>query len=720
MNLRRLLTPMAGAALLALLSIALISCGGAPTAQPTQAPAAAPPTEAPTAVPPTEAPTAAPPTEAPTAAPTEAMATTAPTEAPTTAPTEAMATTAPTEAPTAAPAAAAGEKPTVALVVGVKGDAFYVTMERGARMAADLYGFNLVADGPAQFSAVQQTPIVDAMIAKKVDVLLVAATDKQAMIQPIKRAYDAGIPVISVDTFIGDGNYVTGPITFPLSYVGSDNVQGGKIACDALIQAIGGQGSIYIQNVNPGISTTDQREQGCKEAIDATNGAVTLAGVDYNGDSAATAAQQTAAVLQRNPDLSAIFGTNLFSAEGAAQAVKNAGLTGVVKIANFDAPESAIQDLRNNVVDLVIAQKPADIGAIAVNYAHLALGGETIAINKRVPTGYVVITRDNVDTPEAQAAIYKSSATPEPVPAAVKDATIALVVGVKGDAFYVTMEKGARALADQLGVTLVADGPAQFNAVQQTPIVDAMIAKKVSVLLVAATDKQAMIQPIKRAYDAGIPVISVDTFIGDGNYVTGPITFPLSYVGSDNVQGGKIACDALIQAIGGQGSIYIQNVNPGISTTDQREQGCKEAIDATNGAVTLAGVDYNGDSAATAAQQTAAVLQRDPNLSAIFGTNLFSAEGAAQAVKNAGLTGVVKIANFDAPESAIKDLENNVVDLVIAQKPAEIGSVAVDYAIKALLGETVAIDKRVPTGYVVITRENVNTPEAQAAIYKSQ
>jgi hypothetical protein len=43
-----------------------------------------------------------------------------------------------------------------------------------------------------------------------------------------------------------------------------------------------------------------------------------------------------------------------------------------------------------------------------MNYAHLALNGETAAINKRVPTGYVVITRDNVNTPEAQAAIYKS------------------------------------------------------------------------------------------------------------------------------------------------------------------------------------------------------------------------------------------------------------------------------------------------------------------------
>ena len=69
----------------------------------------------------------------------------------------------------------------------------------------------------------------------------------------------------------------------------------------------------------PGISTTDQREQGCKEAIDATGGKVELVGVDYNDDSAAKAAEQTAAVLQRVPDLSGVFGANLFSAEGAAR-----------------------------------------------------------------------------------------------------------------------------------------------------------------------------------------------------------------------------------------------------------------------------------------------------------------------------------------------------------------------------------------------------------------
>jgi ribose transport system substrate-binding protein len=298
--------------------------------------------------------------------------------------------------------------PTIALVVGVKGDPFYVTMQKGAEAEADAMGANLIVDGPAQFDAVLQTPIVDALIARRIDALIIAATDKQAMVPVLQRVDAAGIPVISVDTFIGDGDYENGPVTFPLAYIGSDNQEGGRIGCQALIDASGGSGTFYIQNVKPGISTTDQREQGCKDAIAAAGSSVTLAGVDYNNDSAANAAQQTTAVLQRSPNLSGIFGANLFSAEGAAQAVKNANLSGTVKVANFDAPEQAIADLRAGAVDLVIAQKPADMGTTGVDYAMMAISGDTSTIQKRVPTGYVVIDRTNVDTPEAQAAIYKS------------------------------------------------------------------------------------------------------------------------------------------------------------------------------------------------------------------------------------------------------------------------------------------------------------------------
>lgn len=317
---------------------------------------------------------------------------------------------APAESKPAEAAAPAAGKATVALVYGVKNDGFYITMEKGLRDKAAELGLDAIADGPAQFDPVQQKPILDAIIAQNPAAICIAATDKQAMIEPMKAAYDKGIHIISVDTFIGDtaGDYSTGDITFPLSYVGSDNVQGGEIACKAVIDAMGGKGKMYIQNVKPGISTTDQREEGCKKAIDATGGAVTLVGTDYNGDDSSKAAEQTSAVLAANPDLGGIFGTNLFSARGAAQAVQNAGLTGVVKIANFDAPEDSIVALKDKVVDIVIAQHPYEIGQVCVQYAQAAINGEMDKIEKRFATGYTIITRDNVDSPEAQQAIYKS------------------------------------------------------------------------------------------------------------------------------------------------------------------------------------------------------------------------------------------------------------------------------------------------------------------------
>ncbi len=327
-----------------------------------------------------------------------------------------------------------------------------------------------------------------------------------------------------------------------------------------------------------------------------------------------------------------------------------------------------------------------------------------------------------VAAPAAEAPAEEAAAEEPAAEAAGEAINVALIYGVAGDGFYVTMEAGARARAEELGVNFTAQGPAQFDAVMQRPILDAVVATQPDAICIAATDKTALIEPIQAAHDAGIHIFSVDTFIGEnaGDYTTGDITFPLSYIGSDNVQGGQIACEALIESMGGTGKLYIQNVRPGISTTDQREQGCREAVEATGGAVELVGVDYNEDSAATAAEQTAAVLQRVPDLGGVFGANLFSAEGAATAVKNAGLTGVVKVAIFDAPEAAIEDLRNEVADLVIAQLPYEMGIKCIDFSVAAAAGDMDAIDKRWPTGYQVITRENVDTEESQNAIYKSE
>ena len=266
-----------------------------------------------------------------------------------------------------------------------------------------------------------------------------------------------------------------------------------------------------------------------------------------------------------------------------------------------------------------------------------------------------------------------------------QDLTIALVYGIRGDAFYVTMEKGAREKAAELGVELVADGPAEWNPAVQTPIVDAMIAKGVDALINVPNDPDAMILPLQRAFDAGMPIITNDQYIGDGDYVNGTVTFPLSYIASDNMEGGRIACQALIDGMGGSGKLYILATTAYVPSDVQRRDGCVEVVEA-NPDVELVGVDYTESSAAKATEQTQAMLQKEPDLGAVFGANLFSAQGAAAAVKNANLQGVVKVASFDAPEQAIDDLRNGVVDIVIAQQPALIGATSVQYAYDALTG----------------------------------
>lgn len=295
-------------------------------------------------------------------------------------------------------------KPKIGFLPGTV-DPFYQVMQIGVEKAAADLGLELVTQIPATWGVTVQTPILNAMIARgDIDYLIIAPTDKSQMIAPLQAAVDAGIKVITVDTFLGDGDYVNGPVTFPLSYIASDNEEGGRIAAEALATALNQTGSVYIQNTNVGASTTEQRSKGFKEGIAAYPN-MTVVGEDYNLDDPNTAAAQTSAVLQRVPDLGGVFGVNVFSAQGAGNAVVNAGLGGVVQVVAFDATQFAIEQLNAGVVTLVIAQKPFDMGYLGVEFAMADAEGVT-SLPRRVPTGYAVITKDNVTDPAIARFIY--------------------------------------------------------------------------------------------------------------------------------------------------------------------------------------------------------------------------------------------------------------------------------------------------------------------------
>jgi ribose transport system substrate-binding protein len=288
-----------------------------------------------------------------------------------------------------------GKNYNLTLVAGVKGDQFYITMNCGAQAEAKKLGASVDFQGPDQFDASLQTPIVNAVAAKNPDAMLIAPTDTKAMYAPIKQVADGGAKIVFVDTTLDNADMA-------VSQIASDNEGGGRAAAKALAQLIGGSGKVFVSNVKPGISTTDARAQGFQD--EAKKLGLTFVGMEYNQDQPDKAAAIIKAQLAKNPDLKGVFATNLFGAEGSAAGLRESGNKDV-KIVSFDAGPKQVEDLKGGTIQALVAQKPADIGAQGVQQAVAALKGEPT--KPKIATGSVIITKDNLS--QNQDAVYKST-----------------------------------------------------------------------------------------------------------------------------------------------------------------------------------------------------------------------------------------------------------------------------------------------------------------------
>jgi len=300
----------------------------------------------------------------------------------------------------ASSAAAAGKSYNVELVVGTKSDDFYVTMECGAMAEAKTLGVSLTVTGPADFSAPEQAPILNAVAASKPDALIVAPTDTKALNPELTRIANEGVKVVFVDTTTTDPSVA-------VSHITSDNTGGGKLAADSLATQIGGKGTVAVINVNPGISTTDARIAGFTAEMKAKYPNITVLGTQYDNDSSATAASQVEADITAHPNLSGVFATNVLSAQGAATGIQHAGAAGKVKVATFDAEPQQITALKSNTIQLAIAQSPYLEGQDGVQQAVNALSGKQVSAN--IGTPLVAITQQNVNSASVQKNIYVAS-----------------------------------------------------------------------------------------------------------------------------------------------------------------------------------------------------------------------------------------------------------------------------------------------------------------------
>ena len=293
----------------------------------------------------------------------------------------------------------------------------------------------------------------------------------------------------------------------------------------------------------------------------------------------------------------------------------------------------------------------------------------------------------------------------------VKDGNykLAFVQGVAGDAFYITMECGIKEEAAKEGATVTTQGAQKFDPTLQTPVLQSVIASKPDAILIAPTDVSAMQQPIAQAKAQGIKIVLVDTTLNDPSVA-------VSAISSDNSAGGKAAFEAIQKLAPNGGKVLGVGVQPGISTTDARDKGFADAAKADS-KFTYLGVQYSQNDPAKAASIVSAALQKDPDIVGIFASNLFSAQGSATGIRQAGKQGQVNVVGFDAGPEQIKALQDGTVQALIAQQPADIGVQGVQQAIKALKGES--NEANIQTGSTIITKDNLTSAEGQAAAYKA-
>ena len=296
----------------------------------------------------------------------------------------------------ASSSASGGSGKKLALIQGTKADNFYVTMGCGAKSEAAKLGYSLSVQGPADFSAPEQTPIVNAVTASKPAAVMIAPTDSHALIAPMQSMKTAGIKVIQVDTTVDNTSIASASIS-------SNNVEGGEKAAAELAKEVGDKGSVVVMNEQAGVSTTEARIQGFMKGIKKYPN-ITVLPTQYVGDNPAKAAAAITSLYSAHQDLAGVFATNVLVAQGVGTGLKTAGVSSKVKMVGYDADPTQIAQLKSGVVQALIAQEPFQEGVDGVQQSVNAIEGKP---TKSILTGLAVLTRSNLASMSKY--VYKSA-----------------------------------------------------------------------------------------------------------------------------------------------------------------------------------------------------------------------------------------------------------------------------------------------------------------------
>lgn len=287
-----------------------------------------------------------------------------------------------------------GDGPTIALVLKTVNNPFFIDLEAGARQAAEELGVNLLVQVPSlEIDVEKQIQVIENLIQRKVDALCITPSGSREIVPAIVKANRAGIPVLTLDSRVDSTALVEAGAEI-VTYIGSDNVKGGRIAGETIIQLLGGRGKIAILEGIPGQETGDARLYGFHLAVDSEPLIEIIASQtgNWEREQGFNVFQN---ILEAHPEVEAMFACNDMMALGAVQAIDVAGKTGDIIVVGFDAIEDSREEIRQGTMYGSIAQNPFMMGKLGIEQAYRYIQGEEIP--KYIPVKIGMITRDNVD-----------------------------------------------------------------------------------------------------------------------------------------------------------------------------------------------------------------------------------------------------------------------------------------------------------------------------------
>jgi ribose transport system substrate-binding protein len=287
----------------------------------------------------------------------------------------------------------------VVYIPGLTGNPFYSTVACGAKSVAKQLGVDFSVQGAPTFAVTAQTPVVEAVVAGKPNVIMISNDDPKAMIAPLMAAQSAGIKVVNID-----GDLAEKGVGF--TNIQSNNIQGGTLAGQEMGKLLKGKGSVVIIDNDPGFPIAQQRVQGFKNAIAKFPG-IKLLGVQYSHNETSNAASIVTSTAAAHSDLAGVYTVETNNTEGAITGVREAHLTGKVKIVGYDTSDPIVAAIKNGTVSADVVQYPYGEGRLGLKSAVMALQGKSVPREQTQP--FVIATPANINTPRVQQFIYKIS-----------------------------------------------------------------------------------------------------------------------------------------------------------------------------------------------------------------------------------------------------------------------------------------------------------------------